>query len=60
MVDIFGGLPIIELRALSIQHLILIFPLVSQQDSSATVLTDDVSLQGFMDHLKKLAVSSSA
>ncbi|KAL5105138.1 Protein transport protein Sec23A [Taenia crassiceps] len=30
------------------------------QDSSAfAVLTDDVSLQGFMDHLKKLAVSSS-
>ncbi|EUB61253.1 Protein transport protein Sec23A [Echinococcus granulosus] len=30
------------------------------QDSSAfAVLTDDVSLQGFMDHLKKLTVSSS-
>uniref|UniRef100_A0A5K3F045 Protein transport protein SEC23 n=1 Tax=Mesocestoides corti TaxID=53468 RepID=A0A5K3F045_MESCO len=29
------------------------------QESSFAVLTDDVSLQGFMDHLKKLAVSSS-
>merc|ERR1711892_1223382 len=28
-------------------------------ESSAPVLTDDVSLQVFMDHLKKLAVSSS-
>ena len=28
-------------------------------DNSAPVLTDDVSLQVFMDHLKKLAVSSS-
>uniref|UniRef100_H2ZP47 Protein transport protein SEC23 n=1 Tax=Ciona savignyi TaxID=51511 RepID=H2ZP47_CIOSA len=31
-----------------------------QQDGSAPVLTDDVSLQVFMDHLKKLAVSSSS
>ncbi|CAK8692475.1 protein transport protein Sec23A-like [Clavelina lepadiformis] len=30
-----------------------------QPDGSAPVLTDDVSLQVFMDHLKKLAVSSS-
>ncbi|KAF8563024.1 hypothetical protein P879_08197 [Paragonimus westermani] len=30
------------------------------QDTGSAVLTDDVSLQGFMDHLKKLAVSSSA
>ncbi|VUZ43590.1 unnamed protein product [Hymenolepis diminuta] len=30
-----------------------------QDPSSFAVLTDDVSLQGFMDHLKKLAVSSS-
>ncbi|CAH8429068.1 unnamed protein product [Schistosoma mattheei] len=30
------------------------------QDSGSAVLTDDVSLQGFMEHLKKLAVSSSA
>nr|XP_039259214.1 protein transport protein Sec23A-like [Styela clava] len=30
-----------------------------QQDGSAPVLTDDVSLQVFMDHLKKLAVSSA-
>uniref|UniRef100_T1IRR5 Protein transport protein SEC23 n=1 Tax=Strigamia maritima TaxID=126957 RepID=T1IRR5_STRMM len=30
------------------------------QDSGAPVLTDDVSLQVFMDHLKKLAVSSSS
>ncbi|KAL7057158.1 hypothetical protein AAHC03_019138 [Spirometra sp. Aus1] len=29
------------------------------QDAGSAVLTDDVSLQGFMDHLKKLAVSSS-
>ena len=29
------------------------------QDGSAPVLTDDVSLQVFMEHLKKLAVSSS-
>ena len=29
------------------------------QDGGAPVLTDDVSLQVFMDHLKKLAVSSS-
>lgn len=30
------------------------------QDASAAVLTDDVSLQVFMEHLKKLAVSSSS
>uniref|UniRef100_A0A4W4EMH2 Protein transport protein SEC23 n=1 Tax=Electrophorus electricus TaxID=8005 RepID=A0A4W4EMH2_ELEEL len=30
------------------------------QESGAPILTDDVSLQVFMDHLKKLAVSSSA
>ena len=30
------------------------------QDSGASVLTDDVSLQVFMEHLKKLAVSSSS
>lgn len=30
------------------------------QDGGAPVLTDDVSLQVFMDHLKKLAVSSSS
>ncbi|GFR80023.1 protein transport protein Sec23A [Elysia marginata] len=30
------------------------------QDGSVPVLTDDVSLQVFMDHLKKLAVSSSS
>ncbi len=29
------------------------------QPSSAPILTDDVSLQVFMDHLKKLAVSQS-
>lgn len=32
----------------------------STTDSGAPVLTDDVSLQVFMDHLKKLAVSSAA
>ncbi|XP_041353261.1 protein transport protein Sec23A-like isoform X2 [Gigantopelta aegis] len=30
------------------------------QDAGSPVLTDDVSLQVFMDHLKKLAVSSSS
>ena len=30
------------------------------QESGALILTDDVSLQVFMDHLKKLAVSSAA
>ncbi|XP_052767484.1 protein transport protein Sec23A-like isoform X1 [Mya arenaria] len=30
-----------------------------QQEGAAAVLTDDVSLQVFMEHLKKLAVSSS-
>ncbi|XP_076441689.1 protein transport protein Sec23A-like isoform X2 [Babylonia areolata] len=30
------------------------------QESGASVLTDDVSLQVFMEHLKKLAVSSSS
>ena len=30
-----------------------------QQQASAPILTDDVSLQVFMDHLKKLAVSPS-
>ena len=29
------------------------------QDSGGAVLTDDVSLQVFMDHLRKLAVSST-
>ncbi|CAG9128333.1 unnamed protein product [Plutella xylostella] len=29
-------------------------------DGGAPVLTDDVSLQVFMEHLKKLAVSSTA
>lgn len=29
------------------------------QQASAPILTDDVSLQVFMDHLKKLAVSTS-
>ncbi|ESP02930.1 hypothetical protein LOTGIDRAFT_185711 [Lottia gigantea] len=32
----------------------------SSEDSGAPVLTDDVSLQVFMDHLKKLAASSSS
>ena len=32
----------------------------SEQDAGAAVLTDDVSLQVFMEHLKKLAVSSSS
>ena len=30
------------------------------QEGGGHVLTDDVSLQVFMDHLKKLAVSSSS
>ncbi|VDQ14693.1 unnamed protein product [Trichobilharzia regenti] len=33
---------------------------LKRTDSGSAVLTDDVSLQGFMEHLKKLAVSSSA
>lgn len=33
---------------------------VPLQETGAPILTDDVSLQVFMDHLKKLAVSSSA
>lgn len=33
---------------------------VTPQESGAPILTDDVSLQVFMDHLKKLAVSSAA
>ena len=32
---------------------------LSQDGGGAPVLTDDVSLQVFMEHLKKLAVSSS-
>jgi protein transport protein SEC23 len=32
----------------------------SQDGGGAPVLTDDVSLQVFMEHLKKLAVSSSS
>lgn len=38
-------------------YLILI---LFKQESGAPILTDDVSLQVFMDHLKKLAVSSAA
>lgn len=30
-----------------------------QEGASTPILTDDVSLQVFMEHLKKLAVSSS-
>ena len=36
------------------------FSLFLTQESGAPVLTDDVSLQVFMEHLKKLAVSSTA
>jgi protein transport protein SEC23 len=32
----------------------------NNQQATAPILTDDVSLQVFMDHLKKLAVSQSA
>lgn len=35
-------------------------PFLFLQESGAPILTDDVSLQVFMDHLKKLAVSSAA
>lgn len=35
-------------------------PSLFLQESGAPILTDDVSLQVFMDHLKKLAVSSAA
>lgn len=40
--------------------LLLIYPFVCPQDGGAPVLTDDVSLQVFMEHLKKLAVSSTS
>lgn len=33
---------------------------VAFQETGAPILTDDVSLQVFMDHLKKLAVSSAS
>ena len=33
---------------------------VVTQEGSGLVLTDDVSLQVFMEHLKKLAVSNSS
>jgi protein transport protein SEC23 len=35
-------------------------PILIFQEGGAPVLTDDVSLQVFMEHLKKLAVSSTA
>lgn len=38
----------------------LLFAVPLQQEAGAPILTDDVSLQVFMDHLKKLAVSTSA
>lgn len=38
----------------------LIYLLYLIQDGGAPVLTDDVSLQVFMEHLKKLAVSSTS
>lgn len=41
--------------------LVAMIPVVCPlQESGAPILTDDVSLQVFMDHLKKLAVSSAA
>ena len=42
---------IFELAIFSLQFL--------QEGASTPILTDDVSLQVFMEHLKKLAVSSS-
>lgn len=39
---------------------VLMWNLFCVQESGAPILTDDVSLQVFMDHLKKLAVSSAA
>ncbi|CAH8428751.1 unnamed protein product [Schistosoma haematobium] len=41
-------------------HTMYSFGQCQVDDSGSAVLTDDVSLQGFMEHLKKLAVSSSA
>ncbi|KOB76598.1 putative Protein transport protein Sec23A, partial [Operophtera brumata] len=38
----------------------LVFLITQLTDGGAPVLTDDVSLQVFMEHLKKLAVSSTA
>lgn len=40
--------------------LVFLTPLILFQDGGAPVLTDDVSLQVFMEHLKKLAVTSNA
>lgn len=37
----------------------LLLRLTAQEGGGAPVLTDDVSLQVFMEHLKKLAVSSA-
>lgn len=53
----YGGVSIFLLVsiALNFNKLIYFF-----KDGGAPVLTDDVSLQVFMDHLKKLAVSSTA
>lgn len=39
---------------------LIFFSLFKFKDGGAPVLTDDVSLQLFMEHLKKLAVSSNA
>ena len=43
-----------------LQGKLLNFVNVLSQDGGAPVLTDDVSLQVFMEHLKKLSVSSQA
>lgn len=48
---------VISLTFFSSSYIYLPFCL---QESGSPILTDDVSLQVFMDHLKKLAVSSAA
>ena len=40
-------------------ELFSLYTVSMQEGASTPILTDDVSLQVFMDHLKKLAVSSS-
>ena len=50
---------VIRRVSVSTRHFLLCDCLSSQEGSGAPILTDDVSLQVFMDHLKKLAVSSS-
>lgn len=47
-------------KCLSTAPVLQPFQCLPLQESGAPILTDDVSLQVFMDHLKKLAVLSAA